>query len=246
MPSRAWAAGFFDGEGCFSYSQAGRYASASIGQSERWPLERFQEATGLGTIDASYRHKARPGVISVFHRAGLPLPVVATAVVQSTHRRQLAWAAGLFDADGCFSYTDGARIGCASITQADSSVLHRFRESVGVGKIYGPYVARHQDSWSRKPHYFYRAQRFEDVQAVIAQLWFMLGPSKRQQAVSVLKRIPRTCRRGHAREPSHQGCGQCVKEYWRTWRHRKGTAMTLSKARSTQAEREPAGPHPRP
>lgn len=50
----AWAAGFLDGEGCFSYTESGRHACVSITQTERQPLERFLAAVGTGRIYRPY------------------------------------------------------------------------------------------------------------------------------------------------------------------------------------------------
>ena len=54
-------------------------------------------------------------------------------------REELAWAAGFFDGEGCFSYTEKARYGVATITQADIRPLDRFKTAVRVGNVYGPY-----------------------------------------------------------------------------------------------------------
>lgn len=65
----AWAAGFFDGEGCFYHGVRKRYAG-SAGGPYRWTetritqahpqvLERFQQAVGLGKVYGPY-DKKRP------------------------------------------------------------------------------------------------------------------------------------------------------------------------------------------
>lgn len=51
----AWAAGFFDGEGCTYLSHGGaggrkRYPRLSIGQNHREPLDRFAAAVGGGNV----------------------------------------------------------------------------------------------------------------------------------------------------------------------------------------------------
>jgi hypothetical protein len=56
----SWAAGFFDGEGCFSLVRNFRYPTVRIAQAEREPLERFQAAVGgIGKVYGPYapRHK---------------------------------------------------------------------------------------------------------------------------------------------------------------------------------------------
>jgi len=87
----------------------------------------------------------------------------------SPDREELAWAAGFFDGEGCFSWTKKAAWGCAVIAQTNRQSLERFRLAVGgIGKIYGPYNFQHQDSWSRKAQWVFRVSRREHVQAVAA------------------------------------------------------------------------------
>jgi len=58
----AWAAGFFDGEGCVfirTYqrkSGPASYLSLSVSQTDRELLERFQEAVGVGKINGPYHN----------------------------------------------------------------------------------------------------------------------------------------------------------------------------------------------
>lgn len=49
MTELAWAAGFFDGEGCTSLSRNRQYKllAMNIGQVDRQPLERFVAAVGI-------------------------------------------------------------------------------------------------------------------------------------------------------------------------------------------------------
>src|SRR5438128_680517 len=46
----SWAAGFFDGEGCFSYVRVARYPVIRVTQAHREPLDRFQAAIGVGKV----------------------------------------------------------------------------------------------------------------------------------------------------------------------------------------------------
>ena len=54
----AWAAGFFDGEGCTYLGRLNRsgtrFAAASISQTEPSTLQRFRTALGLGTVAGPY------------------------------------------------------------------------------------------------------------------------------------------------------------------------------------------------
>lgn len=54
----AWAAGFFDGEGCTSIKQGSRISlRLSVGQTNQITLKRFQNAVGYGTINGPYKVK---------------------------------------------------------------------------------------------------------------------------------------------------------------------------------------------
>ena len=181
---RAWAAGFFDGDGW-----AG--AGGGPGRRTRQPAARINQASGSGLPEVLSRFRAAVGGAG---RVGGPqtidrrLPLdwwvassrgdvecvlqaigpwlcnvkkaqfavalgLPTIELGERHAREsseeAAWAAGLFDAEGCVSLSahrthDGYAIIEAALTQASSEpippVLGRFKEAVGdLGCIYGPY-----------------------------------------------------------------------------------------------------------
>lgn len=63
MSELAWAAGFFDGEGCTTahvvrrpqYNKVYRSLALEVVQKDRRPLDRFAQALGLGKIYGPYR-----------------------------------------------------------------------------------------------------------------------------------------------------------------------------------------------
>jgi hypothetical protein len=138
----------------------------------------------------------------------LPIPII---------RRQLAWAAGLFEGDGDVSAASRRHELGLHVTQAGSreqppDVLRRFQIAVGgIGYVRGPFKVEGR----RKPKWRYFAVGLEAVQAVLAMLWPWLGPVKRGQARDALlaygsrpvqERRPRVrfgrplnvrCKRGH-------------------------------------------------
>lgn len=66
----AWAAGFFDGEGCTvqRHIKGNVYPALSVSQVERAPLERFQRAVGgLGTIGKAYQYGRMKNSIQHWH-----------------------------------------------------------------------------------------------------------------------------------------------------------------------------------
>lgn len=57
----AWAAGFFDGEGCITIGREARHTvRIKVKQVEREPLDRFHRIVGAGTVHGPYRHDHGP------------------------------------------------------------------------------------------------------------------------------------------------------------------------------------------
>jgi hypothetical protein len=155
-------------------------------------------------------------------------------------REELAWAAGFFDGEGCFSWT--RHWGCAVIHQTTLGPLERFQRAVGgIGKIYGPYAPRHKDQWKRKPQWVFRAHRREYVQAIAALLWFKLGDVKRAQAIRVIRKYPTLCHRGHLKQHTLAGCPRCVADAWADKRRARASLdgqMTLMTPASSLGPRD--------
>lgn len=65
----AWCAGFFDGEGCVGSQRVNRnfYPYATIGQVDRWVLDRFQKAVGVGKVYGPYIDTSNKNKQPVFH-----------------------------------------------------------------------------------------------------------------------------------------------------------------------------------
>lgn len=102
-----------------------------------------------------------------------------------------AWAAGLFDGDGCSALLHhrthvGYLVPELTITQSSNSgrpqVLNRFAEIVSAGAVFGPYPQN--NGWSDV--YRWRASARGDCKRVIEALWPYLGAVKRVQAKRVI------------------------------------------------------------
>src|SRR5947207_13660201 len=101
-------------------------------------------------------------------------------------REELAWAAGLFDGEGSTTY-HGRKpthsVVKLQIAQVDRRVLDQFARIVKCGRVYGPHPhGRH------RPLYYFVANSFEEVQAVIAMLWVWLSRLKKEQAIRAFSR----------------------------------------------------------
>lgn len=220
---RAWAAGFFDGDGW-----AG--ARAAAGRRTRQPAAQINQASSDGVPEVLVRFHAAVGgagrvggpqtlerrlplywwvasshadVEGAFQAIGpwlcdvkcaqfaaaLGLPVIDLGE-RSPHdsSEEVAWAAGLFDAEGCVSLCahrthEGYATVEAALTQASTEpnppVLQRFKQAVGgVGSIYGPYTQPR----ARQPVFRWKVVRAAEVAVVVETLRSQLGVVKLAQA----------------------------------------------------------------
>ncbi len=109
-------------------------------------------------------------------------------------REDLAWAAGLFEGEGCITWRQNtARNGqvypALQVKMTDEDRVRRFREVVGVGLVrphVRPMKSHHKQQWAWKVY------SYESCQAVIALLWVWLGPRRRARAVEVLRTAQNT------------------------------------------------------
>lgn len=155
----AWAAGFVDAEGCFSFTLRARFASVRVSQTHRDPLDRLAAALKIGRVRGPFavQSPTRPSIKEQYSYyaygaralkvSELLWPYLAGAKrlqalrmrervrqfnprvsqhlqqLESGHRltrrEELAWAAGFFDGDGCFSYSPAIRGMCSAILQRD-------------------------------------------------------------------------------------------------------------------------------
>lgn len=113
-------------------------------------------------------------------------------------RERLAWAGGLFEGEGSFSF---ARRGAyysivAELGMTDEDRVRQFHEIVRVGNV-TRHVSTDPKRSHHKPVYVWKTASFEGTQAVIALLWSWLGPRRRQRATEILKdyKTKTQCRR---------------------------------------------------
>lgn len=120
-------------------------------------------------------------------------------------RVSIAWAAALFEGEGCIRATNatalpGRKYQHLSLAMTDLDVVDRFHEIVGPGRR----SVIHQER--RKPMYRWECGKFEDVQAIIAAFWPFLGLRRRAKAMEVLgQRKAQPARRIATQEHCAQG-----------------------------------------
>ena len=116
-------------------------------------------------------------------RLGLELQSIGDK--RQINREDLAWAAGLFEGEGSFTF---ARRGkyvsiVAELGMTDEDRVKRFQEVLGIGNttVHTKPIKTH---W--KTMYLWKTGSFEGVQAVISMLWPWLGPRRRNRAKEIL------------------------------------------------------------
>ena len=106
-----------------------------------------------------------------------------------TRREERAWAAGLFEGEGCFSASTGPSSSggkyhnrTAKLSMTDELPVRRFHHFVGVGTV------RLDDSRPapQKVQWLWQVSSLEGVQHVAALLWDELGERRRGQARAAL------------------------------------------------------------
>ena len=110
-------------------------------------------------------------------------------------RTELAWAAGLFDGEGCASVAGAAARRYVQLEIPQSSVggvpetLERFRAAVGAGWLRGPYPPR--SPWSRLPQYRWTLGARAEVGQVLSLMWPHLSAVKRDQVARCMSLVGR-------------------------------------------------------
>ena len=152
---------------------------------------------------------------------------------------ELAWAAGLFEGEGCFSMSSrglgNAKRPSVYIGSTDKDVIDRFHAIVGRGKRSFEF---RKGQGSKKSFYIWRSGAFETFQFIICLFWNWLGIRRRNRAKEILSlvrlvktnRIKTHCPKGHTyskeygkgTKESYRYCEECrrsrVKLYMRARR----------------------------
>ena len=113
---------------------------------------------------------------------------------------ELAWAAGLFEGEGSFTYESRTGIPNVRLSMADEDSVRRFSNAIGFGRVRGPKFDKRPN---RKPLWEWTAGGFEKSQAILGMLWFGLGSRRRRRAIELLRAAPVT--RPYARSVCRSG-----------------------------------------
>lgn len=135
-------------------------------------------------------------------------------------RENIAWAAGLFEGEGCINAANAKRSPSLAIAMTDEDVLRKFYAIIGLGSLNGPYRAD-RPGW--KPIWMWHCGGHKQVQAVLAAMYPFLCSRRQSRALEVLAI-------GSTLGPNRQGAvrmGLCVNRhemtdsnsYW--WRDKR-------------------------
>lgn len=94
----------------------------------------------------------------------------------------IAWAAGLFEGEGCF--TINSKSPACILASSDKDVLERFVQIVGIGSVRLDTRSKIKDSY--KDLWVWRAAGSPSSQYVIALFWDFLGSRRKDRAREVL------------------------------------------------------------
>lgn len=111
----------------------------------------------------------------------------------------LAWAAGLFEGEGCISHNKIAPR--ASISMSDEDVVRRFHRLIGMGSV----AATPRKKEGYKDLWTWTVAGYKSTQYVMALLWQWLGVRRKARTEEILKQFQngpvrkrRVCLRGHS------------------------------------------------
>ena len=152
----------------------------------------------------------------------------------SASQTEWAWAAGLFEGEGCISMTGragGKHQPVLQLTMTDRDTVKRFHRVVGVGNFTGPQKVqreRHRPTWR------WQAGAWRDVAHVLIRFAPWLSERRRSKGAEVMrkrpldswlpdytKRLQTHCRNGHALTGDNVGaqnkCKRCERERRKRW-----------------------------
>lgn len=133
------------------------------------------------------------------------------------NERELAWAAGFYDGEGCTSLVKPGPKNKAAIhmtmKQVDRRPLDRFLTAVGLGYITGPA----SPGGNSKPCYLWQCYRQVDVEAALMKLLPYLSEPKIEQANRVMASKAEYYRLLEGRCPVHTPEERCRKQCVENW-----------------------------
>lgn len=110
-------------------------------------------------------------------------------ISENWSRENLAWAAGLFEGEGCITLSgkppSGKRV-VLELGMTDEDVVKKFHAIVGVGHVGGPYHPSTRPN-HHKPHWRWTVTGGRQAQAVLAALWPFLCLRRKAKAEEAIR-----------------------------------------------------------
>jgi hypothetical protein len=100
-------------------------------------------------------------------------------------KAELAWCAGLYDAEGCTTIgkQDKRRYVHLTLNQKEpAGVLEKFGKIIGVGRLHGPY-ARQTKTGKLSYRWDYQIQSAAQIDRALGAMWPFMGSVKQKQAL---------------------------------------------------------------
>ena len=148
----------------------------------------------------------------------------------------IAWAAGVFEGEGCIAVAKGA---CYShmqlvVVMSDEDIITRLHDVLGLGVVRGPFFRKTAAGNDAKPLWMWRAGAFQHTQAILGLFWKHLGKRRKERAATALRLcgVPRKykshCPQGHEYTSentrvygAHRSCKECGRIYARAYVRKK-------------------------
>jgi hypothetical protein len=103
-----------------------------------------------------------------------------------TRGEEVAWAAGLFEGEGCIYERSGGGIKI-SLSSTDEDIPPRFCRIVRGGTVYGPYRNTERDGYRRKPFWVWVGESVDALETLRLLLpW--LGKRRTARAMQLIPR----------------------------------------------------------
>lgn len=106
-------------------------------------------------------------------------------------REEIAWAAGLFEGEGCISISkpkSGSKFNQNRIVQlsmTDKDVVDKFHNLIGFGLRYEFDPSKRNPTW--KIRYDWKVYKAEHVQAFLAAIWCFLCERRKKKATEAIR-----------------------------------------------------------
>lgn len=120
----------------------------------------------------------------------IALDLDGTCATFQPNAKELAWAGGLFEGEGCFylrkpgSSRNHFGVPLAIMSMTDEDSIRRFHAAVGgIGSVKIRPISQNMT----KPAWVWTTAGFPSTQAIVAMLWFGLGERRKEKATQILK-----------------------------------------------------------